>query len=194
MKKEYIFKMTNLSSELNELNKDFELVEEALKNSKKLTESFKSENRKLLKELEESQSLTKKLLIELNCERDTFQKKNCFLEKEIIELHNLFNSSKDDLISSNDYLKECLCSSTRKTIKIGIMFLKMKDKKQKINKKKIKYEKMSKIFANYIKEQTDLMRSIAGSKLKINAQNEKVNFNFKCLMPVPYFLNFFLGF
>lgn len=166
--------MTNLSSELNELNKDFELVEEALKNSKKLTENFKIENKKLSKELKESQNLTQNLLRELNCEREIFQKKNCLLEKEIVELHNLFNSSKDDLISSNDYLKDCLYTSTKKTMKIGVMFLKMKDKKHKINKKKLKYEKMSKIFANYIKEQTDLMGSITDSKLKMNARNEKV--------------------
>lgn len=166
--------MTNLSTELNELNKEFELVEEALKKSKKLSENLKNENKKLLKELKESQNLTQNLLRELNCEREIFQKKNCLLEKEIIELHNLFNSSKDDLISSNDYLKDCLYTSTRKTIKIGIMFLKMKDKKQKINKKKLKFEKMSKSFAKYIKEQTDLIGSITDSKLKLNVKNEKV--------------------
>lgn len=159
--------MTNLSTELNELNKEFGLVEEAL-------QKIKIENKKLSKELQQTQNLTQQLLRELNCERETYQKKNGLLEKEIIELHNLFNSSKDDLISSNDYLKDCLYLSTRKTIKIGIMFLKMKDKKQKINRKKLKYEKMSKIFANYIKEQTDLMGSITESKLKINAKNEKV--------------------
>lgn len=78
---------------------------------------------------------------------------------------------------TNEDLKTNLTTAAKTTIKISIMYLKMKEKKRCIEKKRRFYEKLSKEFSSAIKEQAELMNIM----IERNDRSEISN-NGECLL------------
>lgn len=75
-------------------------------------------------------------------------------------IHDILHIQQTEFSNTNKELKENLTITTKTTVKISIMFLRIKEAKRRIDKKRQIYEKLCKDFSYSIKEQAELIKTV----------------------------------
>ncbi|XP_037052052.1 uncharacterized protein LOC119085709 [Bradysia coprophila] len=165
---EDISKSSLVSDELNTLKTDLYNATKSLEKSLSMAEGLKESLRNvavdkqiLAMRLHETQTAYEKLRRHAMEQRKCFRNKTNQMQYEIDEVKNSLAATKMEFFNTNAELRRNLRSTIKTTNRLSLMFLRMKETKNRVESKKTLYERISNDLSGSIKEQANIIKEMA---------------------------------